>query len=365
MNQPAENVQLQPARPSKLVLILVLIGLLAIAIQWFSTRQRFNAVEKSLSHQLDDQRTTNQQSLTLAKQAEERSLQANARTVILEQKLADSQNQQETLQTLYDELAGNQEKSVITEVEQLLTLANQQLQLANNIKSALTAMQTADARLQNIESSPAKQLRIVIAQDMQRLQNAPNVDVTGMSIKLNQLATSIDFLPLLSEAIRDQVSGKPSFSPPVNSSASSQVANAKHPVNILIKFGSEFWQDIKNLIKITRIDQNDVALLAPNQVFYVRENIKLRLLTARIALLQRDQATYNADLQLVDYAIRQHFLTHDQRTETALNSLHSLTASNIVIETPDVTASLNMAIKYKLSLESSPRERQQNRAVRH
>ncbi len=333
----------------KFTFLLVIVALLALALQWFNARQQFKQIEKSLSHQLDDQRTTNQQSLNVAKQAEERSLQANARTVVLEQKLAESQNQQEALQTLYDELAGNQEKSVISEVEQLLTLANQQLQLANNIKSALTALQTADARLENIESSQARQLRTSIAQDMQHLQNAPNVDVTGMSIKLNQLATSIDFLPLLSE----KLSQKALFISPSDNKPLQAV-----PLNTITKFSynflNEFWQDIKNLIKIKRIDQTEVSLLSPSQVFYVRENIKLRLLTARIALLQRDQTTYRADLKIVDESLRHHFLTRDQRTQTALANLKSLTSSNIVIETPDITSSINLVSKYKLSLEHMP-----------
>ena len=333
----------------KLTFALVMLALFALAIQWFNARQHFKQIEKSLSHQLDEQRATNQQSLALAKQAEERSLQANARTVILEQKLAESENQQEALQTLYDELAGNQEKSTISEVEQLLTLANQQLQLANNIKSALTALQTADARLQNVESSQARQLRTSIAQDMQRLQNSPNVDVTGMSIKLNQLATSIDLLPLISEQLNQKA-------PPNNSSANnaSQTILRNNMTQSSYNFFIEFWQDIKNLIKIKRIDQTEVSLLSPNQVFYVRENIKLRLLTARIALLLRDQATYRADLKIVEESLRNHFLTRDQRTQTALANLQSLTSSNIVIETPDITPSLNMVSKYKLSLEHSP-----------
>lgn len=338
----------KPSRLLKLTFILVILALLTLAIQWFNARQQFKQIEKSLSHQLDDQRASNQQSLTLAKQAEERSLQANARTIVLEEKLAESKNQQEALQTLYDELAGNQEKSIISEVEQLLTLANQQLQLANNIKSALTALQTADARLQNVESNQAKQLRTSIAQDMQRLQNAPNVDVTGISIKLNQLATSIEYLPLLSEKLNQKASlgSTPDHKP---SQAILQNNMTKFGYNIL----REFWQDIKNLIKIKRIDQTAVTLLSPDQVFYVRENIKLRLLTARIALLQRDQAAYRADLKIVDELLRNHFLTRDQRTQTALANLKSLTSSSIIIETPDITPSLNMVSKYKLSLEHS------------
>ena len=133
---------------SNTALILVVIALLTLAWQWLNTRQRFNEVEKSLSQKLENYQALNQQSLALARQAEERSTQANARTVILEEKIAESRDQQEVLQTLYDQLAENREATAVAEVEQLLTIANQQLQLAGNVKAALLALEAADKRLQ-------------------------------------------------------------------------------------------------------------------------------------------------------------------------------------------------------------------------
>ena len=148
MNIPQISQERKPSLFAKTALILVVLTLFSLAWQWLNTRQRFNEVEKALSQKLDAYQSLNQQSLVLAKQAEERSTQANARTVLLEEKLAESRDQQDALQTLYDQLAENREATAVAEVEQLLTIANQQLQLAGNVKSALLALQAADKRLQ-------------------------------------------------------------------------------------------------------------------------------------------------------------------------------------------------------------------------
>ena len=139
--------------------ILVIAALSTLAWQWLNTRHKFNAIELSLSQKLEQYQAINKQSLALAKQAEERSTQANMRTIVLEQKLAESRDQQEALQTLYTQLAESRESTAVAEVEQLLNIASQQLQLNGNVKSALLALQAAHKRLEPLELPRAIQLR--------------------------------------------------------------------------------------------------------------------------------------------------------------------------------------------------------------
>ena len=81
--------------------VLVIGAITTLGWQWLNTRHRFNAIEQSLSQKLEQYQTINKQSLELARLAQERSVQANMRTIVLEQKLAESRDQQEALQTLY------------------------------------------------------------------------------------------------------------------------------------------------------------------------------------------------------------------------------------------------------------------------
>jgi len=325
---------------SNAALILVVMALLTLAWQWINTHQRFNEVEKSLSQKLDVYQGLNQQSLALAKQAEERSTQANARTVILEQKMEESRDQQDVLQTLYDQLAENREASAVTEVEQLLTIANQQLQLAGNVKSALLAMQAADKRLEPLNLPRAMQLRETLALDIENLRKLPQIDATSMSAQLERLAALCSTLPLISErqpTLNANVVHKNRLKPP--------------QLNALQKLVFPIWDDIKNLVTVERIDKPEPPLLAADHEFYLRENLKLRLLTARIALLQHDEANYKADLNTVKVWLNQYFDTKHPNAIQAFKLLKKLSDNNISIELPQLTESFAATSRYKQSLE--------------
>lgn len=322
-------------------LLLVIIALFTLAWQWLNTRHKFNEVEKSLSQKLEAYQALNQQSLALAKQAEERSTQANARVVILEQKLAESRDQQEVLQTLYNQLAENRESTAVAEVEQLLNIANQQLQLAGNIKSALLALQAAEQRLQPLDLPRAVALRETLHLEIENLRELPQVDVISMSAQLTYLSELCSTLPLISER-----------QPTLNASAREKPLNTAQQ-NALQRFGHAIWDDIKNLITVERIDKPEPPLLAADHAFYLRENLKLRLLTARVALLQHDEATYKSDLNIVNGWLIQYFDTKHPDTIKAFNILKRLSSNTINIELPQLADSMAAVNSYKLSLEKN------------
>ncbi len=344
LDRTTSHLSRGPSMFSKTALILVVVALLTLAWQWLNTRHKFNEVEKSLSQKLEEYQALNQQSMLLAKQAEERSLQANARTVILEQKLAESHDQQEILQTLYDQLAENREATTVAEVEQLLTIANQQLQLAGNVKSALLALQAADKRLQPLDLPRSTQLRETLAKEIENLRKLPQVDVSNISAQLNSLAALCDTLPLISER-----------QPTLNAKAvTPQKAPTEH-LNYAQKLATSIWGDIKDMVTVERIDKPEPPLLSPGHAFYLHQNLKLRLLTARIALLQHDEATYKVDIKTVRMWLNQYFDTKHPDTIKALNMLNKVSDKNINIELPQLTESLNAVNRYKLSLEQSSR----------
>ena len=332
----------KPSLYSNAALILVFAALLILAWQWLNTRQRFNEVENSLSQKLEHYQTLNQQSLALAKKAEERSIQANARTIVLEQKLAESRDQQDVLQTLYNQLAENREASALSEVEQLLSIANQQLQLAGNVKSALLAMQAADKRLEPLKLPRAIQLRETLAVEIENLRKLPQIDITSMSMQLEKLAALCATLPLISER-----------QPTLNANAAQINLHKPTQLNAIQKIALPIWDDIKNLVTVERIDHPEPPLLAADHEFYLRENLKLRLLTARIALLQHDQASYITDLNTVTVWLNQYFDTKHPNAIQAFKLLKKLSSNNISIELPQLTESMAAVNRYKQSLEKS------------
>lgn len=321
--------------------LLVIAALSTLSWQWLNTRHKFNEIELSLSQKLEQYQRVNKQSLALAKQAEERSTQANMRTIMLEQKLAESRDQQEALQTLYTQLAESRESTAVAEVEQLLNIASQQLQLNGNVKSALIALQAAYKRLEPLELPRAIQLRETLSMEIENLREIPQVDIISISSQLNYLSALCGKLPLISER-----------QPTLNAKAALERQPAQTKT-VLQKFVSSVWDDIKNLVTVERINKPEPPLLAVDQSFYLRENLKLRLLTARVALMQHDEVTYKADLNSVKNWLNEYFDTKHPDTIKALDLLNKLSSSNISIELPRLSESFAAVSRYKLTLEES------------
>ena len=319
---------------AKSAIVLAMLAIVTAGWQWWDYREKSRELEQTLTQRLSRFDERNSESHMLSRRAEETAGQAAARVALLEQRLEASRAQQEALQTLYLELANNRDEWAISEVEQLLITANQQLQLAGNVKPALLALQTADNRLQHLDKPQIVALRKVLAQDIQRLQALPNVDFVGMNLRLEDLVEAADKLPLASER-------HPSVNP----------AQPEWDTNPWRQLAQEIWQDIKKLVRIERMDQPELPLLEPEQAYFLRENLKLRLLAARIALLQHDEAIYRTDLQLAVDWLKHYFNTQDPAGRNALNALEQLSSSRISIEIPDIAASLNAVANYKQSLE--------------
>jgi len=317
-------------------LAVALIAIVLLAWQWLDSRKTNATLEAVLSQRLGEFDTRNRESLLLAKKAEESVTQSTARVALIEQKLAESQNQQEALQMLYMEFANNRDERAMSEVEQLVTIASEQLQLAGNLKSALIALQTADMRLQALDKPQAIQLRKLIGKDIERLQAIPAVDTVGISLRLEGMAAMVEKLPLTSDH---------------HPRSASDAVVPDYESNAWRRLAGEIWQDLRRLIRIERIDHPEPPLLTPEQAYFLRENLRLRLLTARVALLQRDEATYHTDLRATEDWLKRHFDTTDAHVQTSIASIRQMAGSAINIRLPDLTETLNAVGRYKLALE--------------
>ena len=237
----------------------------------------------------------------------------------LDGKLAEFQGQSTTLQTLYQDIARSREEVALLEVEQSVTLAGQQLQLAGNVPVATLALQSADAQLARLDRPQYLPLRKALANDLARLNALPFVDTAGLSLRLEQIVLVIDKLPLASY-------GRPEKTP----------ENQKTPDTLpwWQVTGTAMWQEIKDLIRIQRFDREDAALLAPGQAYFLRENLKLRLLNARLALFSRDQWTFRNELKVSQELLAANFDANDKSVQTAQSTLRQMTATDINVELP-------------------------------
>jgi len=251
--------------------------------------------------------------------------EAQARIAELEARAADTQEQRVALEEMYRDLARSADDRVLSEVEQLLVLASQQLQLAGNVRGALSALQAADQRLARAEKLAATPLRRAITQDMERLKAVPLADTVGTAVKLDQLIAQIESLPLL-------IAETPA--------AVRATRLARNDETGITRAARDFWEEMKGLVRIRELDAPEPALLAPSQVYFLRENLRLRLLAARVSLLARDEATFREDLRAAQQWITKYYDARARPTAAALATLKQVSDTPVSIAAPDINASL-------------------------
>ncbi len=310
------------------VAALLALAALGIALwQMQSTRQDIDGLRQELAKRLSDVDAQTKASRIAGDQLREATREAAAKLGVLEAKLAESQSQQIALEALYQDLSRNRDEWAYAEIEQTLLIAGQQLQLAGNAKAALIALQAADARLQTMNRPQLTALRRAIGQDIAKLKAAPLMDAQGLSVRIDTLLAMVDKLPLAAETRAAADAAAVRDAPAADTNTAS-------------RFWREVWADLKQLVRVQRIDRVDVPLLTPAQAFFLRENLKLRLLTARMALLTRDQATFRNDLKAAREWLARYFDARDKTVATAVASLAGLQTSDINIELPDIAATL-------------------------
>jgi uroporphyrin-3 C-methyltransferase len=322
------------------VAIAAAVAVLLLAWQWYDSRQQINALQHELAQRLAVADVANKESRGVVEQVREATREAQVKLGVLEAKLQESQNQQIALEALYQELSRSRDESLLADVEQTLLVASQQLQIAGNVKSALIAVQAADARLARLDRPQLAGLRKVLARDIERLKLAPYVDVIGIGARIDNMMGVIDGLPLATEVRLSEAT-------PAGKAAADAEANA------WTRFTRELWRDLRDLVRIEKMDRLDMPLLAPGQAYFLRENLKLRLLSARLALLARDETSFRADLKAAREWLTRYYDAHDKAVANAVVTMRQLHDSQVSIEVPDVTASLDAVRNYRLTRERS------------
>jgi uroporphyrin-3 C-methyltransferase len=318
----------------------LLVGTAALALaawQWLDTRGAIDALRQELARRLAEADSTNKAAKLLADQAKEASADAQVKLGVLESRLSESQSQQIALEALYQELSRNRDEWAFAEIEQTLLIASQQLQLAGNVKSALIALQDADARLQRMDRPQLMALRKAVDRDIDRLKALPFVDSVGISVKLDNVVAAVDSLPLAVDVRPPTaIAGEPP---------------QEAPVRPWQRFLGEAWTELKQLVRIQNMERPEMPLLAPPQQFFLRENLKTRLLGARLALLARDQTSFRADLTAAREWMTRYYDTRDKAVANALATLRNLHEADITVDTPDISGTLDALRALRMARE--------------
>jgi uroporphyrin-3 C-methyltransferase len=325
-------------RRSPVAILALLLALAAFALagwQWFDSHHSFGLLEREVAKRLGEVDAHSRDARTLAAQSHDSMSDVTARLGQLEARMFETQNQRLALESLYRDLSRGRDEWTLAEVEQVLLIANQQLQLAGNVKAALIALETADARLARMDRPQLTALRRVINRDMERLKATPYVDVVGMALRLDNVMNQVDTLPLAME----ERPARPE-SPPESA-------------------GAGFWQllwreakrDLHDLIRIQNVEKPEAPLLSPGQGFFLRENLRFRLLGARLSLLAHDAASFKADLKVASEWLTRYYDGADKSVAMVQSTLKQLLQSDVGGQLPDISESLDAARNFKLVRE--------------
>ena len=312
---------------SKLVAIvfvaIAMVGVVSSALLW----QKLSHIQEDLARRSTDSGTQAVEARAMARQALDTVRESVARQTVLEGRLSEVALQRTQLEELMQSLSRSRDENLVVDIESAIRLAQQQAQLTGSIEPLLAALKTADQRVARAAQPRLNPLQRAIAHDLDRIKVATVTDTPGLLVKLDELARGVDELPVLNAvATAATISGVPARPAP-------------SPV---------WWQrlleriddEARSLLRVSRIEQPEAALLSPEQSFFLRENLKLKLLNARLGVLARQLDSARADLQSASLALGRYFDPAARKTQAAAGMLQQVQAQLKSAQLPRVDETL-------------------------
>lgn len=328
--------------------LLVLLIVIALVQAW-SAQQRVRTLEQELVRRQQDSGRQSGEAQVMARQAQEVARDSAAKVALLEAKLAEVAIQRSQLEDLIQSLSRSRDENVLVDIDAGLRVAQQQSAITGSAEPLVAALKQADERLTRYSQPRLDGVRRAIARDIDRVKSVGVADIGGLSIKVDEVVRLVDELPLLAQAEPRREPVKPAASAPRPSARSASPAGQGAPTpvggglaELSDRLGALFdrvWGETRSLVRVNRIDNPDAMWLAPEQAFFLRENLKLRLLNARLAVLSRQFDAAQADLQSAQQALERYFDRSSRRTTVALELVKQVSAGarQVVLPRPDDT----------------------------
>jgi uroporphyrin-3 C-methyltransferase len=300
--------------------LLAAAALLSSVMLW----QRLSAIQEQLARQSADTGANAIEARALARQAQDVTRDIAARQVVLESRLSEVALQRTQLEELMQSLSRSRDENLVVDVESALRLAQQQTQLTGSPEPLLAALRTADQRLARAAQPRLARLRASIARDIERIRSAAVTDVPGLLARVDDIVRQVDDLPLA-----NAVPARALAETPRRGSAPGAGAWWE-------RWRDAVLEDARGLVRVSRIDQPDAILLAPEQGFFLRENLKLKLLNVRLSLLARQTDAARSDVAAATAALHKYFDPSSRRTQAVATQLQQVQAQVRSAELPRI-----------------------------
>jgi uroporphyrin-III C-methyltransferase len=365
------------------LVVAIVLGATAAGMAYL-TRERLKSLEMELVRRQEASHEQANEARTLAKQAQDESRDALARVAVIEARVAESTLQRSQIEDLIVSLSRSRDENVLADTEASVRVAMQQAAITGSSEPLVAALRQADERLARVNEPRLEGVRRAVARDLDRVRAAGAVDISSLTTRLDEVTRMVDELPMLASALpadapqRSEIrlgevpprgkrtpataatggasmptaggvsaaaGGASTAAAPAAEPPSSPASSVDLPgwVSAIAQTwshaASHVWSEARALVRVSRVDTPDAALLAPEQAFFVRENLKLRLLNARLALLSRQFDLAQADLREAQAMLDRYFDRGSRRVAAGADLLRQAAAQvrNVTIPKPDDT----------------------------
>lgn len=307
------------------VVVLAVVALLMSAMLWF----KLSNIQEQLARQSADSGATSQEARAQARQAQELARDTAAKLAIAENRLNEAALQRAQLEELMKSLSRSRDENLVVDIESALLLAQQQSQLTGSLEPLLAALKGADQRLQRAAQPRLAPLQRAIARDLDRIKAVAVADTPTLLLRMDELVRMADELPLANAVGKDRLSAQQP------KSAAQAAAEGVWP-----RLWAQITDEARRLVRVSRVEHPDAVLITPEQSYFVRENLKLKLLNARLGLLARQTESVRLDLQGAEQALTRYFDASSKRTQTAAQVLNQVQGQLKNLDLPRLDGSL-------------------------
>lgn len=299
----------------KSLLALLIIGLVGGGIYQYQLNKRLQRV---LVHQEKLFAQMQQTDIQVIGDAQQVETTLSARINDLDKKL-------QPLAAFYQTMQNNELARLLSDTEQTLTLASEALYLTNDVNATLKLLRYADNKIYSARFPELVKLHSALQKDINTLTLLPQADIATETARIDTLLERVASLPLHIDVQRTLIDKK-------------QNKPTKEETSWWKGLGRDIWQQLKSLVQIQRIDKPGAVLLSVDQLMLLQENIRLRLLSAKIALMTRNSSTYLADLKAIQQYLSTFFDQQQISTQQVLAIVQQLLKAPLGMDKPILTS---------------------------
>lgn len=285
--------------------VVALIALVSSTLLW----QKLSAIQEQLARQSADSLGQASEARATARQAQELAMETAAKLAVTDVKLSEVALQRSQIEGLIQSLSRSRDENLVIDIESSIRLAQQQAQLTGSVAPLLAALKTAEARIAKTAQPRLSPLQRAMTHDIARIQATTLSDTPAILLQLDELALIADDLPA-ANAVE------------VNKTTEPLSRKPQESVSVWwMRAFATVREELKGLVRLSKIGDPESALLSPDQTFFLRENFKLRILNARLGLLSRQTDAARADLATAALTLGRYFDPSSKKTQTAASLL--------------------------------------------